>query len=54
MIPHEREMVKKFDGKPFALVSISADAAWSWPKTSASADCRLSAETSGSCGVGNT
>lgn len=26
MIPHEREMVKKFKGKPFVLVSISADA----------------------------
>ncbi len=26
MIPHEREMVKKFDSKRFALVSISADA----------------------------
>jgi thiol-disulfide isomerase/thioredoxin len=25
MIPHEREMVKKLNGKPFALVSISAD-----------------------------
>jgi thiol-disulfide isomerase/thioredoxin len=25
MIPHEREMVKKFKGKPFALISISAD-----------------------------
>lgn len=25
MIPHEREMVKKLKGKPFALVSISAD-----------------------------
>jgi len=26
MIPHEREMVKKFKGKPFALISVSADA----------------------------
>jgi thiol-disulfide isomerase/thioredoxin len=26
MIPHERELVKKLEGKPFALVSISADA----------------------------
>jgi thiol-disulfide isomerase/thioredoxin len=25
MIPHERDMVKKFEGKPFALISISAD-----------------------------
>jgi thiol-disulfide isomerase/thioredoxin len=25
MIPHEREMVEKFKGKPFALISISAD-----------------------------
>jgi thiol-disulfide isomerase/thioredoxin len=25
MIPHEREMVKKLDGKPFALISVSAD-----------------------------
>lgn len=25
MIPHEREMVKRLAGKPFALVSISAD-----------------------------
>lgn len=25
MIPHERELVKKMDGKPFALLSISAD-----------------------------
>lgn len=25
MIPHERDMVKKFKGKPFALISISAD-----------------------------
>jgi thiol-disulfide isomerase/thioredoxin len=25
MIPHEREMVKKFKGKPFVLVSVSAD-----------------------------
>lgn len=25
MIPHEREMVKKLKGKPFALISISAD-----------------------------
>jgi thiol-disulfide isomerase/thioredoxin len=25
MIPHEREMVERFKGKPFALVSISAD-----------------------------
>ena len=25
MIPHERDMVKKFEGKPFVLVSISAD-----------------------------
>lgn len=26
MIPHERELVKKLEGKPFALVSVSADA----------------------------
>jgi len=26
MIPHEREMVKKLEGKPFALVSLSGDA----------------------------
>ncbi len=26
MIPHEREMVKKLDGKPFVLISASADA----------------------------
>jgi len=26
MIPHEREMVKKLEGKPFVLVSISGDA----------------------------
>lgn len=26
MIPHERDMVKKFKGKPFVLISISADA----------------------------
>ena len=26
MIPHEREMVERLKGKPFALVSISADA----------------------------
>jgi len=26
MIPHERELVKKMEGKPFVLVSISADA----------------------------
>lgn len=25
MIPHEREMVEKFRGKPFALISVSAD-----------------------------
>ncbi len=25
MIPHEREMVEKFKGKPFALISVSAD-----------------------------
>jgi hypothetical protein len=25
MIPHERELVKRLDGKPFALVSISVD-----------------------------
>jgi thiol-disulfide isomerase/thioredoxin len=25
MIPHEREMVKKLAGKPFALISVSAD-----------------------------
>jgi thiol-disulfide isomerase/thioredoxin len=25
MIPHEREMVEKFKGKPFALISLSAD-----------------------------
>ena len=25
MIPHERELVKRLDGKPFALVSLSAD-----------------------------
>lgn len=25
MIPHERELVKKMDGKPFALLSVSAD-----------------------------
>jgi thiol-disulfide isomerase/thioredoxin len=25
MIPHERELVKRLDGKPFALVSVSAD-----------------------------
>ena len=25
MIPHERELVKKLEGKPFALVSISCD-----------------------------
>jgi thiol-disulfide isomerase/thioredoxin/cytochrome c556 len=25
MIPHERELVKKLEGKPFALVSVSAD-----------------------------
>lgn len=25
MIPHEREMVKKFEGKPFKLVSVSVD-----------------------------
>ncbi|VTR95818.1 thiol-disulfide isomerase-like thioredoxin : Thiol-disulfide isomerase-like thioredoxin OS=Singulisphaera acidiphila (strain ATCC BAA-1392 / DSM 18658 / VKM B-2454 / MOB10) GN=Sinac_5190 PE=4 SV=1: Thioredoxin_8 [Gemmata massiliana] len=25
MIPHERDMVKKLDGKPFALISVSAD-----------------------------
>jgi thiol-disulfide isomerase/thioredoxin len=25
MIPHEREMVKKLDGKPFVLLSVSAD-----------------------------
>jgi thiol-disulfide isomerase/thioredoxin len=25
MIPHEREMVKRLEGKPFALVSISVD-----------------------------
>ena len=25
MIPHEREMVKKLDGKPFVLISASAD-----------------------------
>jgi thiol-disulfide isomerase/thioredoxin/HPt (histidine-containing phosphotransfer) domain-containing protein len=26
MIPHEREMVKRLEGKPFALISLSADA----------------------------
>jgi thiol-disulfide isomerase/thioredoxin len=26
MIPHERQLVKKLEGKPFALVSVSADA----------------------------
>jgi thiol-disulfide isomerase/thioredoxin len=25
MIPHEREMVKKYSGRPFALISVSAD-----------------------------
>jgi len=25
MIPHERELVKKLDGKPFVLLSVSAD-----------------------------
>src|SRR5262249_26063739 len=25
MIPHQREMVKKLEGKPFALISVSAD-----------------------------